>query len=169
MVPSPLMGEGEDEGRIFTIRDSLFTKFLGRNMLIIVHSLWGLTLATQTHNIFLLLLGGLGGHLFLDAIPHRDLTTVNQVIIDILIAAAFSVLCLKILSLPFIFAWSVLFSTLPDIEVAFRYYGKWERIYFPSHLPCWHGTLNSRLGMIMNFLTGLTLLLIFLINIKKAL
>jgi hypothetical protein len=59
-------------------------------MLIIVHSLWGLTLATQTQNIYLLLLGGAGGHILLDAIPHRDLTTVGQVIIDIIIAATFS-------------------------------------------------------------------------------
>jgi hypothetical protein len=163
------MGKGEDEGGIFTIHDSLFTKFLGRNMLIIVHSLWGLTLATQTHNIIFLLLGGLGGHILLDAIPHRDLTTVGQVIIDIIIAATISLFCLKVFSLPFVFVWSVLFSTLPDIEVALRYYSKWKGVYFPSHLPSWHGILNSRLGMIMNFLTGLTLLLIFLINIKKAL
>ncbi|HAX98136.1 MAG TPA: hypothetical protein DCY12_04410 [Candidatus Atribacteria bacterium] len=163
------MGEGEDEGGIFTIHDSLFTIFLGQNMLIIVHSLWGLTLATQTHNIFLLLLGGLGGHILLDAIPHRDLTTVGQVIIDIIIAATISLFCLKVFSLPFVFVWSVLFSTLPDVEVALRHYGKWKGVYFPSHLPSWHGTLNSRFAIIMNLFMGLILLMVFLINIKKAL
>ncbi|NLJ38576.1 MAG: hypothetical protein GX432_07420 [Candidatus Atribacteria bacterium] len=136
-------------------------------MLIVVHSLWGLILATQTQNIYFLLLGGVGGHLLLDVIPHRDLTTVRQVIIDIFIAATFSVLCLKIFSLPFIFIWSVLFSTLPDIEVAFRYYGKREKIYFPSHLPSWHGTLNSRLGVLINLFVGFILFMIFLISLKK--
>jgi hypothetical protein len=163
------MGKGEDEGGIFTIHDSLFTKFLGRNMLIIVHSLWGLTLATQTHNIFLLLLGGVGGHILLDAIPHRDLTTVGQVIIDIIIAATISLFCLKIFSLPFVFAWSVLFSTLPDIEVAFRYFSKRKGVYFPAHSPSWHGILNSHLGLLINLFIGLVLLMVFLINIKKVL
>lgn len=138
-------------------------------MLIIVHSLWGLTLATQTQNIYLLLLGGAGGHILLDAIPHRDLTTVGQVIIDIIIAATFSLFCLKIFSLPFVFAWSVLFSTLPDVEVAFRYFSKWKGVYFPSHLPSWHGTLNSHLGILINLFIGLVLLMVFLIKIKKVL
>lgn len=138
-------------------------------MLIVIHSLWGLTLATQTQNIYFLLIGGVGGHLLLDAIPHRDLTTVGQVIIDILIAATFSLVWTKIFSLPFIFAWSVLFSTLPDIEVALRYFSKWKGVYFPSHLPSWHGTLNSRLGVLMNLFVGLVLLMILLISMKKVL
>ena len=135
-------------------------------MLIVVHSLWGLTIATQTQNPILLFLGGVGGHILLDVIPHRDLTTIGQVIIDIFFAASLSLLLMKIFSLNLIFAWSVLFSTLPDVDVAIRYFGKGKGIYFPSHLPSWHGNLHSPLGILINLLVGLALLVIFLI-LKK--
>lgn len=133
-------------------------------MLIIVHSLWGLMLATQTKNVFLLLLGGVGGHILLDVIPHRDLTTVKQVIVDLFSATAISLFLIRIYSLPMTFIWAVLFSTLPDIDVALTYYGLYKQACFPSHFPSWHGVIRSSPGMLMNFLVGSVLLFIFFLE-----
>ena len=137
-------------------------------MLIIVHSLWGLALATQTQNFILLLFGGIGGHILLDAIPHLDLTTVRQVIVDIFCAFTISLIFIRIFSLPLIFAWSVLFSTLPDIDVALHYYGLWKKLYFPSHLSTWHGILPSPYRELTNAIVGLLLLILFLIGVKRG-
>jgi len=136
-------------------------------MLIIVHSLWGLALATQTRNIILLLMGGIGGHILLDAIPHQDLTTVRQVLVDIALGAMVYVILSRIYSLPLYFAWAVLFSTLPDIDVALYFYGVWKRSYFPSHFPSIHGQLASPYGKLMNLAAGLILVTVFLIGMKK--
>ncbi len=136
-------------------------------MLIIVHSLWGLALATQTRNIILLLMGGIGGHILLDAIPHQDLTTVRQVLVDIALGAMVYVILSRIYSLPLYFAWAVLFSTLPDIDVALYSYGVWKRSYFPSHFPSIHGQLASPYGKLMNLAAGLILVTVFLIGMKK--
>jgi len=136
-------------------------------MLIIVHSLWGLALATQTRNIILLLMGGIGGHILLDAIPHQDLTTVRQVLVDIALGAMVYVILSRIYSLPLYFAWAVLFSTLPDIDVAMFSYGVWKRSYFPSHFPSIHGQLASPYGKLMNLAAGLILVTVFLIGMKK--
>ena len=136
-------------------------------MLIIVHALWGLALATHTRNIVLLLLGGIGGHILLDAIPHRDLTTTGQVLIDITTATTIFIVISRIYSLPPLFAWAVLFSTFPDIDVAFNYYGIWKRAQFPSHFPTWHGLLASPYGELINLIAGLVLLGVFLRGIKN--
>ena len=137
-------------------------------MLIMVHAMWGMAIAAYTRNIIFLLFGGIGGHILLDAIPHQDLTTVRQVLVDITLGAMVYVILSRIYSLPLYFAWAVLFSTLPDIDVALYSYGVWKRSYFPSHFPSMHGQPASPYGKLMNIAVGVILFMVFLMRMKKG-
>ncbi|MCX6091212.1 MAG: hypothetical protein NTX88_12765 [Candidatus Atribacteria bacterium] len=135
-------------------------------MVIVVHALWGLAQATAIRNIPLLVVGGMGGHILLDAIPHRDLTAPWEVVVDILTGTVLFFFLRNIYSLPWLFGWSVLFSCIPDFDVLFRFCGITRRNYFFSHFPSWHGSMGSFRGVMMNILTGVLLLVLFIMGMR---
>lgn len=97
------------------------------------HGLVGAAVGAGTGSPAAAVAAGLLSHIVLDVIPHHDASGPRGALVDIAVGVAVLVLLRRPLG-PLAW-WGAVAATLPDLEVALRYYGilKPTPWGFPSH------------------------------------
>ncbi|HSV32350.1 MAG TPA: hypothetical protein VLH40_10095 [Atribacteraceae bacterium] len=118
------------------------------------HVLTGLALATRIESIPLLALTGLGNHILLDMIPHRDTPTLGWAAADVVFGLFAGYLIWRWLTPGPLALWGAFFSACPDCEVLLKEWGIIRKTRFPAHNLRWHGSWPTSLGNLPNLLIG---------------
>lgn len=126
-------------------------------MILLVHLIFGVALASVTPNLFLAILIALLSHYFLDAIPHIEYVKyklgdtklsiiknskiiILQVILDVLIGILLAVIFTGI---SYKFFWAGFFAILPDTIFVIG-------LFWPNKFLDWHEMLDKKIHFLYN-------------------
>jgi len=143
-------------------------------MLVLVHTVVGVSIASVIRNPYILIPTAFGSHFVLDAIPHNHLKDESkyikvQAFIDIVFSIGFLTV-ISIITKDILYVVGALSASIMDLDTLLHHYGikTGRRIHiFPHVISSMHGTIQNETTHFGGIVSQIVITLISLILIAR--